>query len=87
MHPSLTVSPRFNLTIFPTGVKHYLYTLCREPKSNALFVHDIQCCYYLLSVQSMTKLLFIVKETRVQTQVLGSFDLKSMSEGLFVWQR
>lgn len=41
--------------------KHYLYTVCWEPKSNVLFVHDTQCCYYLLSVQSVNRLLSLKK--------------------------
>lgn len=41
--------------------KHYLYTVCWEPKSTVLFVHDIQCCYYLFSVQSVDRLLVLMK--------------------------
>lgn len=41
--------------------KHYLYNICWEPKSNVLFVHDTQCCYYLFSVQSVIRLLLLKK--------------------------
>lgn len=70
--PSPNISRCFNLNVYiifkvfeeiwnEWKTKHYLYTVYWEPKSTMLFVHDIQCCYYLFNVQSIVSLLVLMK--------------------------
>lgn len=63
--------------------KHYLYTVCWEPKSTVLFVHVIQCCYYLFSVQSVDRLLLLMMLKPRHER--GTLYLTNCTAGLAVW--